>query len=322
LRPEERFAVAERLVTSAVGGGSGRAHGGEKTPTLVQQGALRRTLLDAVPHPDHPSAGNVLRVHAITEGEFHGVSDVPEIPSRSLSATDVEGLELVPERFRQYLRTVLEITSGGVAWSADDDVMELGWFPVGDERLYIAYALRQPPSDIADRLRTRAGGAHPLLLMPANRPDQRQAASVTLDGPLPSQHQVIRAGTEACGIADRIPAIHRAPADAELVVDRRLKKVWVYRRELQQLVPDSQAFLFIEMLARGNGAPVSSDAITEALSAARLNTDGTTTARQAKGKAKKPVMDVLVERGARDCSDPFPSAGVGFYRCVLRCFVA
>jgi hypothetical protein len=97
--------------------------------------------------------------------------------------------------------------------------------------------------------------------------------------------------------------------------------VWVHGIELQ-LTPDSQAFLFIEILAGGNGAPVSSDAITQALSAARLNTDGTTTARQAKGKAKTPVINALVESGAADCDDPFPSAGTGYYRCVLRCFVA
>jgi hypothetical protein len=299
-----------------------RALFGASTDTLVRQGALHRVQLDAVPHPDHPSAGNVLRVHAIADGEFQGVSDVAEIPSRSLSATDVEALELIPERFRQYLRSSLGITSGGIAWNAADDVMDLGFLPVGDERLYVVYALRQPSSDTSDRIRTRAAGAHSVLLVPANRPDHHQSASVTLDGPLPSKLEVIRAATQACGFADRVPAIFRSDPDAELVVDTRLKKIWVRGREIEHLAPDSQAFLFIEMLARGNGAPVSSDEITKALSVGRLDTDGTTTARQAKMKAKKEVVAALQEDSAVDHGDPFPSASAGWYRCVLRCFVA
>jgi hypothetical protein len=299
-----------------------RALFGASTDTLVRQGALHRVQLDAVPHPDHPSAGNVLRVHAIADGEFQGVSDVAEIPSRSLSATDVEALELIPERFRQYLRSSLGNTSGGIAWNAADDVMDLGFLPVGDERLYVVYALRQPSSDTSDRIRTRAAGAHSVLLVPANRPDHHQSASVTLDGPLPSKLEVIRAATQACGFADRVPAIFRSDPDAELVVDTRLKKIWVRGREIEHLAPDSQAFLFIEMLARGNGAPVSSDEITKALSVGRLDTDGTTTARQAKMKAKKEVVAALQEDSAVDHGDPFPSASAGWYRCVLRCFVA
>ena len=294
---------------------------GSMTDTFVNQGILHRTQLDAIPHPEQPAAGNVLRAHQVTAGEFQGVSDVLEIPSRSLSATDVEGLELVPEQFRLYLRSALGITSGGVVWSASNDVLELGWLPVGDKNLYVAYALRQPSSDIDSRLRVKAAGAHPILIVPSSRPEQNGCATVFLDDALPERQEVIRRGIFACGIANDLPAIFRAPATAELVVDARLKKVWVNRIELQQLIPDTQEYLFVEMLARSNGVPVSSDVITEALSAARSDTDGTTVARQAKAKAKKSVEKALAESGAADLGDPFPAAGTGYYRCTLKTFV-
>ena len=298
-----------------------RAVFGTTTDDLVQRGVLRRVQLQAVPHPDHPTAGRVLRVEPIAEGDFHGVSEVAEVPSRALSATDIEGLELAPERFRQHLRGALGITEGGVVWSAEDEVLELGWLPVGDERLYLAYTIRQPPRDLGPRLRVRANGAHVLLLVPATQPDESGLATVVLSSAIPSKHQIIRDGSAACGFADQLPAIFRAPDSAELVVDRRLKKVWVYRNEVQQLSRDSQLFQFVEMLAGSDGTSVTCVAITQALSAARLETDGTTTARQAKLRAKKPIVEELKAAGAADSSDPFPSGGTGCYRCRLRSFV-
>ena len=268
-----------------------------------------------------PKPGAFLRVEPIAEGDFHGVSEVGEVPSRSLSATDIEGLELAPERFRRYLRTALGITEGGFVWSADDEVLQLGWLPVGDERLYLAYAIRQPRRDLGPRLRMRATGAHVVLLMPATQPEESELATVMLSSAIPSKHQIIHDGAAACGFADQLPAISRAPECSELVVDKRLKKVWVHGNAVQQLSPDSQPFKFVEMLAGSNGAPVSFDAITQALSAARLQTDGTTTARQAKMQAKNLIVQGLVSADATDTSDPFPSSGTGYYRCRLRSFV-
>ena len=298
-----------------------RAVFGVKTDMLVQHGVLRRVQLQAVRHPDHPKAGRVLRVEPIAEGDFHGVSEVAEVPSRSLTATDIEGLELVPERFRQYLRTALGITEGGFVWSADDEVLQLGWLPVGDEHLYLAYSIRQPRPDLGPRLRMRTSGAHVVLLMPATQPEESELATVMLSSAIPSKHQIIHDGAAACGFADQLPAIFRAPERSELIVDKRLKKVSVYGNEVQQLSPDSQIFKFVEMLAGSNGAPVSFDAITQALSAARFHTDGTTTARQAKMQAKNLIVRALMDTGVADTSDPFPLGGTGYYRCRLRSFV-
>lgn len=294
---------------------------GSNTDELVKQGVLNRTQLDAVPHPEHIDAGNVLRVHQINVGEFQGVSEVAEIPSRSLSATDVEALELVPEQFRQYLRGKLGITTGGVAGNSASDVLELGSLQVGDEHFYVAYALRQPSADIGNMLRQRAAAARAILLVPEGRLAQHSIATVILDGTIPDPQYVIRQGIYACGIEDKVPAILRAPSNAEIVVDRRLKKVWVKGFEIRQLTPDTQDYLFIEMLVNANGQRVSVDSITKVLSVGRLDTDGTTATRQAKTKARKHIKKALTDNGVADCGDPFPKDGIGYYRCALRPFI-
>lgn len=294
---------------------------GASTDTLVQDRVLRRVQLQAVEHPDHPNAGRVLRVEQITEFDFHGVSEVPEVPSRSLSATDVEGLELAPEPFRQYLRRTLGITEGGVVWTVDNELLHLGWIAVGEERIYLAYAIRQPRPDIETLLPVRAQGAPVALLMPATQQDVPGLATVMLSRPIPSRKPVIRDCARACGFLDRLAAIFRAPEGAELVVDTRLKKVWIYGAEVKELRPDSQQFRFVEMLAGSNGDRVSVEAITRVLSEARYLTDGTTTARQAKSRANKFIIPALKTAAVTDTSDPFPSAGTGFYRCRLRSFV-
>ena len=176
--------------------------------------------------------------------------------------------------------------------------LSLAGFPFASQRLYLAYAIRQPRRDVCARLRGRANGAHVVLLMPAMQPEESGLATVKLSSAIPSKRQVIRDGSEAYGFADRLPAIARAPKGAELVVDTRLKKVWVCGNEVQRFRPDSQPFQFVEMLARSKGARVSIDEITQALSAGRLRTDGTTTARQAKMRAKK-VNCCGIEGGRR-----------------------
>ena len=298
-----------------------RAVFGETMDVLVRRGVFERVQLQAVHHPDHPDAGHALRVEQITKWDYHGVSDVPEVPSRALSATDREGLELAPEQLRQYLRTHLGIAEGGEVWTAGDEVLELGSLPVDAERLYLAYAIRQPQRDVGDRLRGRANGAHVVLLMPGRQPEQSGLATVRLSSAVPNKRQIIRDGILACGTADRVPAIFRAPERAELVLDTRLKKVWVRGNEVQQLQPDSQPFRFVEILAKSNGACVSCEDITRTLSPARFDKDGTTAARQAKRQAKRLIVEELAAAGVQDNSDPFPSAGTGSYRCKLVCFV-
>jgi hypothetical protein len=82
-----------------------------------------------------------------------------------LTATDLDGLELVPERFRLYLRTALGITSGGAVWD-NEELLELGSIEVGAYSIYVVYALQQPLPGAGNKIRAHAGGAHPVILFP------------------------------------------------------------------------------------------------------------------------------------------------------------
>jgi hypothetical protein len=136
---------------------------GPETDKLIQERILVPVQLTSVLHPDHPDAGRVLEAHGVSDGDFYGVSRAPEIPSRSLTATDLDGLELRPEQLRLHLRTRLDISSGGTVWD-NGELLELGFIDVGGHLIYAIYALQQPPPGIGDKLRAHAEGAHPVLV--------------------------------------------------------------------------------------------------------------------------------------------------------------
>jgi hypothetical protein len=290
---------------------------GAEMDALVQAGVLNPIQLDSVPHPEHPDAGRVLRPQPVSDGDFYGVSDVDEIPSRSLSATDLDGLELIPEKFRLHLRSVLGITHGGVSWDGQD-LLHLGVVELCGQRIYFTYAIRQPAAGIGDRTRSHAEGAHPVMLIPPSQTDACELARVNLETTLPTRNQVIRGAIQACGLETNMLAIHSAPDGARLVVDTRFKKVWLDGVEISGLQADSHPFKLIEMMARASG-PLSHGEVCTKLSAGRQ--DDTTTARQAKLAAKKIITKAMAEAGRPFVEDPFPTAGHGFYRCALPAYI-
>jgi hypothetical protein len=289
---------------------------GNATDALVKQGVLLPIRLSSVPHPDHQGAGRVLEAHAVKDGDFYGVSSVSEIPSRSLTATDLDGLELAPEQFRLYLRSVLAISSGGVVWD-NGELLELGYIEVGDSKIYVTYALQQPSSDAGNRLRARAAGAHFVILYPPTTASSSEVARVRLESALPKRHWLVRQAIFACALDGCVPALHIAPDGARLVVDNRIGKVWIDGVEIGGIPADSHAFKFIELLARSS--PLPAEEIVAKISPGRQ--DGTTAARQAKSSAKQLIVDAMAAAGRDFDEDPFPAAARGFYRCAFLSFV-
>lgn len=289
---------------------------GAETDKLVQERILVPIQLTSVRHPDHPDAGRVLEAHAVSDGDFYGVSRVPEIPSRSLTGTDLDGLELAPEQLRLYLRSTLGITSGGAVWDKGE-LLELGLIEVGDYRLYLVYALQQPLPGVGDKIRARASGAHAVILLPSPHTDSCELASVVVESALPMRRSLIRQAVYKCGLDASVPAIHIAPAEARLVVDTQIGKVWVDGVEIGGLPTDSHAFQLIELLARQS--PVSADDVVAKISPGRQ--DDTTAARQAKSQAKQIITAAMAAAGRTFDEDPFPSAGRKLYRCVFPAFV-
>jgi hypothetical protein len=213
---------------------------------------LNPTRLESAAAAENPAAGRVLSAHPLSEGEYYGVSQTDEIPSRTLSATDLDGFELIPEKLRLYLRSRFGIVHGGSVWDGGE-TLELGFIKLGIQDIHVVYALRQPAPGIGDHMRAHSSGALSVLLIPACETYKSELASVPLDSALPSTKDVIRGVISACSLTDSTPAIHCCPDGARLVVDTHLKKVWIDEVELAGLQPDSQPFRFVEAMARSQG---------------------------------------------------------------------
>lgn len=292
---------------------------GRETDVLVERGVLSPIRLDAVHSADQPGAGRVLQAHEISDGEFYGVSMAPEIPSQSLTATDLDGLKLNPEQLRQELRSRLRIAGPATPWSEQEDFLDLGIVELGDYRLRLSYALRPPRNGIGDRLRTRAGGERWALLVPSQSYSASELPAAVLEDPLPSREQAIRVAIAAAGLADVVPAVFTAPDGARLVIDTRRGIVWVDGIEITDMKQGTHPFRFVERLARYSAIAVSTRDLTAELSGAR--DDGNTAARQAKAAARRLIREALAQAGRSCEEDFFPVSGTGAYRCAIVSYV-
>ncbi len=287
-----------------------------ETDALIEAGALRAVQLEAVAHPDHPNAGRSLSAHAVAAGESYGVSTMPEIAPRTLSETDLDGLELDPERFRAYLRSRIGISRGGHTWT-NHELLDLGLLKIADHEVHAFYALRRPQAGIGDYIRSRANGTRTILLLPSANEDGTELASVMLLSALPTAADVTRQTVIASGLEALVPAINIAPGEARLVVDTRLKKVWIDGITIDGLQPEAHPYRLIEALARHTS-------LSGAQIAAELSPgsqDVSATARQAKSDAKRLIRSALTAAGREFDEDPFPPCGKGGYRCALTPFV-
>jgi hypothetical protein len=290
---------------------------GKDTDELIQNGVLNPTRLESIAAAENAAAGRVLSAHPLPQGEYYGVSQAGEIPSRTLSATDLDGFELMPEKLRLYLRSRLGIFNGGSLWDGNE-TLDLGFLELGVHKIHLVYALRQPATGVGDHMRAHSGGAPSVLLIQACETYKSELASVSIDSALPTKKDVIRGAINASSLAESTPAIYCCPDSARLVVDTRLKKIWIDEVELTGLQPDFHPFRFVEAMARSQG-PVSSEQLSLVLSPGSL--EGSAPARQAKNQVKKVIAAAMNGAGRSFDEDPFPPAGQGCYRCAFPAYV-
>lgn len=292
---------------------------GRDTDLLIERGVLRRISLERVSSPESRVAGNTLQAVSLPSGEHYGVSTEPDFPSRTLTATDLDGFELQPERFARELRSRLGVSGAVVPSIGDDSVLELGTVKAGEHSVYLAYAIRRPAPGVLDRLRRRAGGAHVALLCPSADLPAIDGPLAPLDGALPTRAQAYRAAIMVTGLDDVVPAVFSAPDDAQLVVDMVRGQVWLDGVPIPGLKEGTHPFRFVARLAQAMGRPVASLAIKEEISGARQDED--TATRQAKSKANALIREAMAAAGREGVGDPFPKVSPDAYRCALPCFV-
>jgi hypothetical protein len=296
--------------------GTWRVLFGSDTDTLVNAGVLGRIQLDAIFAPDHPGAGRVLQAQPLSAGEFFGISQAPEIPSRSLSATDLDGLELDVQAFQNHIRGLLGL-SGAIAKPAEDGLLDLGVLSLGDYSFRLTYAVRQPPPNAAAVVNGRAAGARPVMLLASAGDEVPGIQSVLLENPLPAKNAVVRAIAAKLDLTEQLPAILMAPERARLVVDTRRGAIWFDGIAIPDLKPDTHQFRFAELLARRAPGAVSQDDVVQHLSCGRA--DGAQAARSAKMKASKAIRAAVQGTGGR-FEDPFRPEN-GCYRLTVLAYV-
>jgi hypothetical protein len=263
---------------------------------------LVKTLLESVEAPGHPGAGRVLQAERVSGGEFIGVSHAEEIPSQSMSATDLDGLELAVPAFQAHLRERLEMTGNTVPWSGDAWFLDLGVLDVCEHHFRLAYALRHPPDGAAAVIRALAPSLTPVLLLPKGMTASTGLMDILLDRPLPDRHRVVQDIIASGGLTEQAPALLLAPKNARLVVDTRHGKVWFDGFEIADLTPGTHPFRFVEIMARNSPGTVNTHDLTAQLSSGR--TDGDQTARSAKASAKK-IIEAALKAHGRSFEDPF-----------------
>lgn len=292
--------------------------GGRDTDALAKRGVLKKTILAAVPAAGHPGAGNVLHAEPVSTTDFVGISEMPEIPSRALSATDLDGLELDVPEFQRYLRERLELTANAVPWSPDNWFLDLGTLDVCGQVFRLVYALRQPAPNAAQAVRAGLPASAALvLLLPRGLAEPTGLSEVLLDGPLPDRRRVVQDIIGVAGLQDRAQAIQLAPAGARLVVDTRHGKVWLDGVEVLGLRPPGQPFGFVEALASACPSPLDGHELSGRLSPGRG--DGDQAARSAKTAANKLIRSALSAQG-RPYEDIFRSEK-GRFRLTVPPFV-
>jgi hypothetical protein len=289
---------------------------GADSDALVNAGVLNKILLDAIPAPGHAGAGRVLQAEPVSAGEFFGVSQAPEIASRSLSATNLDGLELDVHAFQIHVRSLLGL-SGAVEKPSDDGLLDLGVLTVGDFSFRLTYAVRQPPPNAAVVVNARAAGARAVILLPTMGDEIPGIPSIILENPLPARNALGRAIATKLNLTEQLPAIVTAPEKARLIVDTRRGAIWFDRIEVPDLKPGTHQFLFTELLARNAPGAVSKEELVKHLSYGR--TDGDQAARSAKRKAKKAIEEALNSAGVH-FDDPFRSEN-GCYRLTVLAYV-
>jgi len=286
---------------------------GADTDLLVTKSILKKICLDSIEPPGHPGAGRILQAEQISPVDFLGVSQTPEIPSQSLSATDLDGLELMIPAFQRYLREVLSITGSVLPWQPGSWFLDLGVLSIYEHEFRMIYALRKPPRDAATQIRTLSASTDPVLLLPQGIKDATGIIEILLDKALPNRQRILKDIIIKANLEGQVPALLTAPKNARLVVDARLGKIWFDRVEITELKPGTQAFQFVMILAEKCPVTVNKYDLSAQLSAGR--TDGDQTARTAKMAANKVIKAALEENGL-SYEDSFRSEN-GSYRLTV-----
>lgn len=242
-----------------------RFHVGPDFERLVKAKVFLPTRLDAATHPDHVDAPGALDVHRLPDDQLVGISDDPAVSIRTLSPSDVDGLELDVQRVAKNVQRALEL-NGPVT------EVEPGLLCIGSRELAagisptIHLALREPSPGGLAALRERCKGLA-AVIVPPNRslPDGIPFVGCRLPGgPFDRVWEQI---VDRLGVRDRVPPHIWLAGRAEFVICTSRQAAWMNGKVVEGLRPGGHPFRFAVAVARASGGVVPKEALHKMLSA-------------------------------------------------------
>ncbi len=263
---------------------------GPHVDELVENGVLKQLSRQSAQHANFPKHGDVLVAHSIDEGhDRYGVSVDPDVPSRTLTLSDRDGLRFDAIAFGKALATDLEL-DGGVQDIDRGGAIYLGSRDLGTTPRVAVVLLSRAPQDrafLADVLYQKYKQAKLVVLVPSGAEGLPGNARIQLDSLSgPHKHLLAKIISEL-GIEDSVPAQLRAPPGHRLVIDKKTQEIFTDGVKLR-IERDTQPHKFIMVLAGAHekNAKLETKDIAALLSP---NANSDNVARQAKSDAIKKL---------------------------------
>ncbi|MFZ5477856.1 MAG: hypothetical protein ACOZNI_13865 [Myxococcota bacterium] len=256
-------------------------------------GHFAAVTLRRVADPDVPRGGPALGVEPAHD--LLGVPTRDDLPVRTLTGSDVEGLELDVVSLARTLQRALGL-EGDARAHGDGTLVELGRRGLGNVRCGVWLVARQPASEADLRAQLALTGRGELLvaLVPGGRRPELGIPVVGVDFTSPDVPRIMRDIVRELRIEDDVPGQVLARPEERLVVDERFGCIW-FDGVPVPIEPRTQAETFLRVLASARGLPVHNDELVRRIGAASRTDDQV--CRQAKSKALAAIRQGLAAAG-------------------------
>jgi len=269
-----------------------RAAIGQHTDQLASLEILKRVALDTVASPDSIADGRKLRVER-ADGDgvsvLVGIGDDEDLPTRALTTSDIEGLELDPMAYATFVQKAIGAT-GRVMEVGKKGTYALGSATAGNTRIAFYLVAREPAasSNLVATL-TASNKGRPVLLVPQGKTTGLQLPEIELPFPLPAVVDVLGQAIAALDLQSEATPMELAPSNARLVFDANTESVWLLRKLLE--LDGQPKTLLLELLKKYPRA-VTTDEMERLLGSGRSDKGAT---KQAKSRLLEQIKEQVPE---------------------------
>lgn len=275
-----------------------RAVLGGEADRACRAGLLKPIGLGLVRGPDQPRNPTPLEVVEVG-GIRVGRSVDRDDGARVVSDTDIEGMQLDFPQLAKEIASGLSLT-GGAMNLEHDGFADLGQRAFGATEIRVFLMAREPTANrvaIAGRMRSIAGKAHPVVIVP---PGLRAGTGLLeVEHPVPASgyEDVVRVVVTTLGLERDVHGIDLAPADRRLVVDEVFGEAWLDRVRLDGVKSGEQPYMLLAALAAAPGNSLGRAELAAILSPARAAKRDEDAPKNAKARLIRAITKDMKDAG-------------------------